>query len=56
MKTPLVILACAATVATVTAAVFAALYFSKEPSTKTVVEEPCGDRIFGHIKSLTAAR
>ena len=54
MKTPLVILACAATAATVTAVVFASLYFSKEPATKTVVEEPCGDRIFGHIKSLTA--
>ena len=54
MRTPLVILVCAATVATVTAVVFAALYFSKEPGTKTVVEEPCGDRIFGHIKSLTA--
>ena len=54
MRTPLVILVCAATVATVTAVVFASLYFSKEPATRTVVEEPCGDRIFGHIKSLTA--
>lgn len=52
MKSPLVILACAA-VATVAAVVFAVLYFGNEPATKTVVEKPCGDRIFGHIKSLT---
>jgi len=52
MKSPLVILACAA-VATVAAVVFAVLYFENEQATKTVVEKPCGDRIFGHIKSLT---
>jgi hypothetical protein len=52
MTSPLVILACAA-VATVGAVVFAMLYFGSEPATKTVVEKPCGDRIFGHIKSLT---
>lgn len=53
MKSPLVILACTATVATVAAVVFAVLYFGNEPTTETVIEEPCGDRIYGHIKSLT---
>lgn len=53
MKPSLVLLAAAAIVASVGAAVFATLYFLNEPATKTVVEEPCGDRIFGHIKSLT---
>ena len=49
----LVALAGVAVVATVAAAVFASLYFSREPATKTLVEKPCGDRIFGHIESLT---
>ena len=39
--------------ASAAAAIFAALYFGNEPITKTVIEKPCGDRIFGHIKSLT---
>jgi hypothetical protein len=32
--------------------VFAGLYFGNEPAKKTVVVKPCGDREFGHIKSL----
>jgi hypothetical protein len=49
-----VVLASIAVVATVAAVVFAALYFRGEPATttRTVVERPCGDRIFGHISSL----
>jgi hypothetical protein len=39
--------------ATVSAVVFAVLYFANEPTERTVLEEPCGDRIFGHIESLT---
>jgi hypothetical protein len=38
--------------ATAAAVVFAALYFTQEPETKTVTVQPCGDRIFGHIRSL----
>jgi hypothetical protein len=38
--------------ATAAAVVFAALYFTQEPETKTVTVQPCGDRIFGHIGSL----
>ena len=53
MRPSLVLAAAAAIVASVAAVVFAALYFGNEPATKTVVEQPCGDRIFGHIKSLT---
>lgn len=49
-----VLLTAAAVVASIAAAVFAALYFGNEPATKTVVEKPCGDRLFGHIKSLTS--
>lgn len=49
-----------ALVAAAAAAAFAGLYFLKEPATsratvtktKTVVKQPCGDRIFGHITSL----
>ncbi|MEP6893508.1 MAG: hypothetical protein ABI927_06970 [Gaiellaceae bacterium] len=48
MKRSLVLVAAAA----VAVAVFAALYFGDAPATKTVIESPCGDRIFGHIKSL----
>jgi hypothetical protein len=47
-----VVLASFAVVATVAAVVFAVLYFRSEPTTTTVVERPCGDRIFGHIDSL----
>ena len=53
MRLSLVLVAGAAIVASVAAVVFAALYFGNEPATKTVVKKPCGDRIFGHIKSLT---
>lgn len=53
MKPSLVVLAAAMIVAGVAAVVFAALYFGNEPATKTVVEKPCGDRIFGHIQALT---
>ena len=53
MKPSLVVLTAVAAVAIGTAAVFAALYFGNEPETRTVVEKPCGDRIFGHISSLT---
>ena len=53
MKPSHVVLALVALVATVAAAVFASLYIWNESATKTVVAEPCGDRIFGHIKSLT---
>jgi hypothetical protein len=53
MNARLATLACVAAVTTVAAVVFAALYFGDEPTTKTVVEKPCGDRIFGHIESLT---
>ena len=42
----------AAVVGAGAAVVFAVLYFGDEPATKTVIEKPCGDRIFGHIKSL----
>jgi hypothetical protein len=54
MKPSLAALAAAAILASVAAVAFAVLYFENEPATKTVVEEPCGDRTFGHIKSLTA--
>ena len=52
MKPSSVLLAAVAVAASLAAAVFAALYFTKEPATKTVVEKPCGERIFGHIESL----
>ena len=52
MRRSVVLLAAAAIAASLAAIVFAALYFTKEPATETVVEEPCGDRIFGHIDSL----
>jgi len=51
-----VVLAAVAAAATVVAVVFAALYFGnpeQKTVTKTVVVQPCGDRTFGHIKSLT---
>ena len=52
MKRSPAVLGAAAIVASVAAVAFAVLYFGNEAGTKTVVEEPCGDRIFGHIKSL----
>ena len=43
-----------AVVATVAAVVFAALYLTKESESDAASAEQCGDRIFGHISSLTA--
>ena len=52
MRPSLAILVAVAAVAIVAAAVFASLAFGNERSAKTVTVQPCGDRIFGHIKSL----
>jgi hypothetical protein len=52
MRPSLAILVAVAAVAIVAAAVFASLAFGNERVTKTITVEPCGDRIFGHIKSL----
>ena len=60
MKSSRIILKAFALVAAVVAVAFAGLYFLTEPATsratvtKTVVTQPCGDRIFGHITSLAA--
>jgi hypothetical protein len=40
--------------AVATAVVFAVLYFAKDSEPDTVAEQPCGDRIFGHIRSLVS--
>jgi hypothetical protein len=40
-------------VATVAAIAFAALYFTNDSGSESAAAEPCGDRIFGHISSLT---
>ena len=53
-RSSLVIVAVLAVVAIVAAAVFASMAFGKG-STKTVAEKPCGERIFGHIKTLARA-
>lgn len=42
-----------AIVATTAAVVFAALYVVREPAERVVDVKPCGERIFGHIASLT---
>jgi hypothetical protein len=56
MRSTHVALAVVAAVATVAAVVFAALYFTKDSDTETAAaSETCGDRIFGHISSLTPA-
>jgi hypothetical protein len=52
MKLRLLAFASLAVVAGVAAGVLAAWRFRTEPTTKTVIAKPCGDRIFGHIKSL----
>jgi hypothetical protein len=52
MRPSLLILIAVSAVAIVAAAVFASLAFGNEPATKTIAAQPCGDRIFGHIKSL----
>ena len=46
-------LAVLAAVATVAAVVFAGLYFTKDSGSESAAAEQCGDRIFGHISSLT---
>ena len=53
MRRAIVALALAAT--TAAAAVFAVLYVTKEPAARTVLVQPCGDRIFGHVASLSHA-
>jgi hypothetical protein len=56
MKSTHVALAVVAGIATVAAVVFAALYFTKDSGTESAAAaEACGDRIFGHISSLTAS-
>jgi hypothetical protein len=45
-----------AVVATAAAAVFATLYFTKDSEPQTVVAQACGDRTFGHIRSLVHRR
>lgn len=51
-KPSLLILAGVAAAAIVAASIFASLALGGDRATKTVAVEPCGDRIFGHIKSL----
>src|SRR5690242_13577660 len=46
-----------AVIAACAAAAFAGLYFLSQPATsravtKTVVRQPCGDRVFGHITAI----
>ena len=53
MKPTHVALAVIAVVATIAAVVFATLYFTKDSGSETAAAEQCGDRIFGHISSLT---
>lgn len=48
-----VVLAVLAAVAISLAVVFAALYFSKDSGGEPTAAEQCGDRIFGHISTLT---
>jgi len=58
MKSSRIILRAFALVAAAAAVAFASLYFLTEPATsratvkKSVVAQPCGDRIFGHVTSL----
>jgi hypothetical protein len=50
---PLVALGIVTAAALAAAAVFAVLYATKEPTTtRTVLVKPCGDRVFGHVRSL----
>ena len=51
-KRPFVILAAVAAGSIIAATVFASWAFGRDAATKTVTVKPCGDRIFGHIKSL----
>jgi hypothetical protein len=41
-----------AVAATAAAGVFAGLYFTEDSQPRPVAAQPCGDRIFGHIRSL----
>jgi hypothetical protein len=50
---PLVALGIVAAASIAAAAVFGVLYATQEPATRTVLVKPCGDRTFGHVKSLT---
>jgi len=50
VKIALVVLAVAASAAAI---VFGALYFLDDSNEKTVVVKPCGERTFGHVRSLT---
>ena len=52
MKLRILVVAAVAVVAGVAAGVLAAWAFRPEPTTKTVIAKPCGDRIYGHIASL----
>jgi hypothetical protein len=42
-----------AVAAAIAAVVFAALYFNKDSASEPAAAQQCGDRIFGHISSLT---
>jgi hypothetical protein len=53
MKTAHVILTVLAVAVTIAAVVFAALYFTKDSGNKSAAAEQCGDKMFGHISSLT---
>lgn len=48
------LLAAAALAAAALALVFAVLYLTDEQRSASALDEPCGDRIFGHIGSLDA--
>ncbi len=39
-------------VAVAVAGVFAGLYFTEDSESQPVAAQPCGDRVFGHIRSL----
>jgi hypothetical protein len=43
----------AAVVAIVAAVVFAGLYFTDDSTSESAAAEQCGDRIYGHVSSLT---
>lgn len=53
MKPTHVVLALVAVLASVAAVIFATLYFIKDSGSESAAAEQCGDRIFGHISSLT---
>ena len=52
-KGPAVALAVVAVAALIAAAVFATLYAREESSDEVAASDACGDRIFGHIASLS---